>query len=76
MALGFMQKPPDGGRPETPVERERRIQQEAVVIEQARAESRAGQGVTLEVAQVWLDELDRDENAPIPTPAAPYPFGR
>lgn len=54
---------------ETPAERAQRVQWEAREIERARQEIAAGQGIDDDVLEAWLDELDCDPNAPIPTVA-------
>ena len=76
VTITLMHMPRDDGRPETPAEREERVRREAAVIAEARADVAAGNGIEDDALEAWLDSLDRDENAPIPTPSLPLPHGR
>ncbi len=76
VTMTFMHIPRDDGRPERPAEREERVRQEAAIIAAARADVAAGNGIEDSALEAWLDSLDQDENAPIPTPSSPLPHGR
>lgn len=58
---------------ETPAQRETRLDRERAMLEEARAELRAGQGMDIDDPQVaaWLDGLDGDEDIPPPEPNTP-----
>jgi hypothetical protein len=58
---------PGDNRRETPAER---VSREAAVIAEARAEIAAGQGIDDDALESWLDALEFDGNAPLPTPAS------
>ena len=53
-------------RDESQAERHNRVRSEAAVIARARAEIAAGEGISEEALGRWLDELDRDADAPLP----------
>lgn len=71
VTMTFMQIPRDDRRPETPAEREERVRQEAAIIAAARADVAAGNGIEDNALEAWLDSLDQNEDAPIPTPSSP-----
>lgn len=62
MVMGFQTRraPPDT---ETPADR---VTREAAAIAQARAQIAAGQGIDDADLEVWLDQLDDNEDAPLP----------
>lgn len=67
-AMGMdIKRSPGGRRSITAVTR---IRREAAIIEGARAEVAAGQGIEDEALDGWLDALDVDENAPPPVPVS------
>lgn len=76
VTMTFMHIPRDDRRPETPAEREERVRQEAAIIAAARADVAAGNGIEDNALEAWLDNLDQNEDAPIPTPSSPLPHGR
>jgi hypothetical protein len=51
---------------ETEAEREARIRYERALIEKGEAEIEAGLGLDWEVVEAWLDELERNPDAPLP----------
>jgi hypothetical protein len=53
---------------ETAEQRETRIRQEMALITKAHAEIDAGLGIGDDDVEAWLDQLDIDENAPMPVP--------
>ena len=53
-------------RPETEVERQRRIAWEAERIAKARASAAAGRVVSSEDVDAWIDSLDTDHELPPP----------
>jgi len=53
-------------RSESVAARTRRLAHERTLIAEARAELDAGQGVSGEVLEAWLDKLDGEEDLPIP----------
>jgi len=53
---------------ETEAERQGRIAREEVVIAKARADIAAGRGIEDEDLEAWLDSLEQDPNAPLPSP--------
>jgi predicted transcriptional regulator len=53
---------------ETAEQREIRIRREMAVIAKAHAEIDAGLGIEDDDVEAWLDQLDIDENAPMPLP--------
>ncbi len=55
---------------ETAAERAARIRREAEVIAQAHADIDAGRGVDDDVLGAWLDELEANPDAPIPSSPA------
>jgi hypothetical protein len=61
-----LQAPSVPGR-ETDAERRARIAREAAVIAQAEADLDAGRGLDDEALEAWLDRLDVDPNAKLPT---------
>jgi hypothetical protein len=58
---------------ETADQRESRIQRELALIEKGQAEIDAGRGIDLEDLEAWFDQLDVDENAPMPAPRSLAP---
>jgi len=56
---------------EPPADRTARIRREAVVIAKGHADIDAGDGIENDALETWLDELDRDENAPSPISRSP-----
>jgi hypothetical protein len=58
-------------RTEIFAERTARVQRAAVVIHQARAQIEAGEGTDGDTLEAWLDSLDHDPSAPLPTTAKP-----
>ena len=60
-------------RVETPGQRDARIHAEAAIIAQAEVDIDAGLGIDDDDLESWLDELERDENAPLPTGRALRP---
>jgi len=77
MTLGFMQgSPRPAPRQETEEQRRARVAREAELIAEARAELDAGLGIEDDQLEAWLDQLEHDPDAPLPTPrvgAAPAP---
>jgi hypothetical protein len=61
--LNNQQKPP---RAESAAERARRLAHERTLIAEARAELDAGQGVSGDALDAWLEKLDGEEDLPIP----------
>jgi len=59
--------PTGGSRPETQAER---VLREADAVAEGRAEIAAGQGIDDDALEAWLDALDQDESAPLPTAVA------
>jgi hypothetical protein len=59
---------PAGG--ETASERAARIRHEAGVIAQAHADIDAGRGIDEDVLESWLEELETNPDAPIPSSPA------
>jgi predicted transcriptional regulator len=58
---------PDGTvHGETPAERAARLRWQVAEIERAEEELAAGLGIDEEALEAWLDELDRDPDAPVP----------
>jgi predicted transcriptional regulator len=53
---------------ETAEQRERRIRYEMAVIAQGHADIDAGLGIEIEDLHAWLDLLDTEPDAPLPTP--------
>jgi hypothetical protein len=53
-----------------PAERAERLQREAAIIARAHADIDAGLGIEDDDLEAWLDRLDQDENAPLPTGAS------
>ena len=53
--------------PET-AEARRRLVREAAMIEEARAQAAAGQTISLEAVQTWVDSWDTDHELPPPEP--------
>jgi hypothetical protein len=68
MVVKVIQTPRRNMLSETPTKRRDRVRLEALILEQARAEIAAGQGIDDEALEAWLDELDHDANAPLPVP--------
>lgn len=58
---------------ETPDQAAARIAREREVIERAETEVAAGRVVEWSVVSAWLDELDRNPNAPPPAPQDTMP---
>ena len=56
---------------ESSAERAVRVQREAAVIQQARSQIEAGEGIDDDKLEAWLDSLDHDPSAPLPTTAKP-----
>jgi hypothetical protein len=56
---------------ESSAERAVRVQREAAVLQQARAQIEAGEGIDDDTLEAWLDSLDHDPSAPLPTTAKP-----
>jgi len=56
---------------ETAAQRGVRLAHERLLIEEARAEFRAGEALDEDEVEVWLDALDTDEDVPLPQPRAP-----
>jgi predicted transcriptional regulator len=52
-------------------QREARIRREAALIAQGEAELQAGLGVEFDAVEAWLDQLESDPDAPIPTAGMP-----
>jgi hypothetical protein len=74
MVVKVIQTPRGNMLSETPTKRRDRVRLEALILEQARAEIAAGQGIDDEALEAWLDELDHDANAPLPVPrTSPHP---
>jgi hypothetical protein len=72
MVMEFFQDPGRAPRRETPAEREARIQREREIIAAGHAQIESGNCIDDDDAlEAWLDELDRDEDAPPPLPSAP-----
>lgn len=65
VAMNFQEQPLDFRHFETDAERAGRIQREAAVIARAEADIDAGLGIDEESLEGWLDNLDRDEAAPL-----------
>ena len=55
------------GRQETDVNRQRRPVREEVIIAGGRADIAAGRGIDGTVLNAWLDLLDENPDAPVPT---------
>ncbi len=53
---------------ETAEQRETRIRREMALVAKAHAEIDAGLGIGDDDVEAWLDQLDIDENAPMPVP--------
>jgi len=53
---------------ETAEQREIRIRREVAIVAKAHAEIDAGLGIEDDDVEAWLDQLDIDENAPMPLP--------
>lgn len=53
---------------ESSAERAARILREAAVIQQARAQIAAGEGIDDDTLEAWFDALDQDPSAPLPPP--------
>jgi hypothetical protein len=68
LVVKVIQTPRGNMLSETPTKRRDRVRLEALILEQARAEIAAGQGIDDEALEAWLDELDHDANAPLPVP--------
>jgi predicted transcriptional regulator len=64
-------RPSQSGGTETEEARAARIRREAALIAQAHADIDAGLGIEEEELEAWLDQLEIDEDAPLPTPKAP-----
>ena len=54
--------------PEPDDDRQARITRERTVITQAEADIEAAQGIHDDDLEAWLDELDRNPDAPLPSP--------
>ena len=65
---GYQQQGFPPRRPDTKAERHARIDREEEVIAKADADIDAGLGVGLDEAEVWLNTLDHDPDAPLPVP--------
>ena len=65
-------QPADAATPEfeaeTTAECAARAQREAALIAKAHADIDAGLGIEDDDVEAWLDDLDRDENTPLPKP--------
>jgi len=66
--VGFQNQALSQRHPETDNERLSRIQHEEAIIAKAEADIDAGLGIDDDDLERWLDALDLDENAPLPTP--------
>jgi len=53
---------------ETAEQREIRIRREVAIVAKEHAEIDAGLGIEDDDVEAWLDQLDIDENAPMPFP--------
>lgn len=73
VAMNFQEQPSASHCFETEAERAGRVQREAAVIARAEADIDAGLGIDDEDLEVWLDDLDRDEAAPLPAPRSNGP---
>lgn len=73
VAMNFQEQPSASHRFETEAERAGRVQREAAVIARAEADIDAGLGIDDEDLEVWLDDLDRDEAAPLRAATARFP---
>lgn len=62
----YLNDPPNGPRAESAAARSRRLAHEQALIEVARAELDAGQGISGETLDAWLDRLDGDEELMVP----------
>ena len=70
MTPGFLRQPPASPAPEKAeslAERTARIDREADAIAKGHADIDAGFGIEDDELEAWLDSLDSDENAPLPT---------
>ena len=56
----------DTPRPETEVDRRRRIAREAALIAEADADVAAGRLVSSVEAKAWIDSIDTDRELPVP----------
>jgi predicted transcriptional regulator len=69
MSSNTLHKSPGIGA-ETEEARAARIRREAALIAQAHADIDAGLGIEEEELEAWLDQLEIDENTPLPAPKA------
>lgn len=76
VAMNFQEQLSASHRFETEAERAGRVQREAAVIARAEADIDAGLGIDDEDLEVWLDDLDRDEAAPLTAPRSNGPVSR
>ena len=59
--------------PETPEQAAARIAWEREAIERAEADVAAGRVIEWSIVEAWLDELERNPDAPPPEPQEPVP---
>lgn len=71
----FQQSPPSHWA-ETGLEHQERIERERVMIDQAEADINAGLGIDDDDLERWLDDLDRDGDALLPTSRSGSPAPR
>lgn len=67
-SLEFKQQPNPSLRPETAGERIARMAREEAIIAKAEADIDAGLGIEDDDVEAWLDLLDQDPEAPLPSP--------
>lgn len=53
--------------PEDAAQRKVRLAREAALLEEGRADLRAGRSLSGEALDVWLEDLDREEQLPVTT---------
>ena len=70
VTMGFQQHAFPPRRSETDAERKGRIEREEAIIAKAEADIDAGLGIEDGEAEAWLDLLDHDPNAPLPSPSS------
>jgi hypothetical protein len=68
VTMGFQRQDFPPRHPETEADRQARIQREEEIIARAEADIDAGLGIEDDDLEAWLDDLDHDPNAPLPSP--------
>ena len=66
--MGFRQQHVPGRRPETAAEQRGRVEREEAIIAKAEADIHAGLGIEADEVEAWLNTLDHDPDAPLPSP--------